>query len=351
MRPTSAGGNVPPNFHQVEIPDGVQPSHQLQGYGAEGRIQVKLADLIGLIQGGGIDINNISFVTFNDETSDLPNSLYFATSDTIQFTQDGNTVIAEVIDFPDVNSTDILFSTNQVVLGRNSAGPGAGQELTASTVLDWLGATRGSILYRGASGWTILAPGTAGYALVSGGAGADPSYVAIVGKQTIYVPASAMLPATTNGPSIGHIETTTNKVNIPTLDFDAGTAESAWFTVKFPKSWNEGTILFRAFWTTTASDTDGVAISLAGVAVADNAALDVALGTAVIVTDDAQSGAAEQLITAESAAVTIGGTPTADKLCYMRVQRVVDDANDDMAEDLQLIGIEIIYTTDAPTDA
>lgn len=178
MRPSSAGGNVPPNFHQVDIPDEVRPDHQLQGYGHEGRIQVSLADLIGLIQGGGIDISNVTFVTFNDETSTLPNSLHFATSSTIEFTQVGNTVIAEVIDFPDINFDDVLFTQNQVVLGRNSAGPGPGQELPATTVLDWIGATRGSILYRGASAWSALTPGTNGYLLQTGGAGADPSWVA-----------------------------------------------------------------------------------------------------------------------------------------------------------------------------
>ncbi len=39
-----------------------------------------------------------------------------------------------------------------------------------------LGNTRGSIIVRGASGWSVMGPGTAGYALVSNGAGADPSY-------------------------------------------------------------------------------------------------------------------------------------------------------------------------------
>lgn len=45
---------------------------------------------------------------------------------------------------------------------------------TMSTALDLLGSTRGSVLYRGASGWTVLAPGTSGQVLNSGGAGADP---------------------------------------------------------------------------------------------------------------------------------------------------------------------------------
>jgi hypothetical protein len=52
---------------------------------------------------------------------------------------------------------------------------------TISAVLDTIGSTRGSILYRGASGWAILAPGTSTYVLTSNGAGADPSYQAIPG--------------------------------------------------------------------------------------------------------------------------------------------------------------------------
>ena len=45
-----------------------------------------------------------------------------------------------------------------------------------STMLDSIGSTRGQILYRGASGWAALSPGTAGQMLQTGGAGADPSW-------------------------------------------------------------------------------------------------------------------------------------------------------------------------------
>lgn len=48
--------------------------------------------------------------------------------------------------------------------------------LTASGVLDLIGSTRGATLYRGASGWAVLAPGTAGQTLHTGGSGADPSW-------------------------------------------------------------------------------------------------------------------------------------------------------------------------------
>lgn len=49
---------------------------------------------------------------------------------------------------------------------------------SSSAQLDAIGSTRGSVLYRGASAWSPLTPGTAGFVLTSNGSGADPSYVA-----------------------------------------------------------------------------------------------------------------------------------------------------------------------------
>ncbi len=53
--------------------------------------------------------------------------------------------------------------------------------VTTSTVLDTVGSTRGSVLYRGASGWAALTPGTSGYFLKSNGAGSDPSWASAGG--------------------------------------------------------------------------------------------------------------------------------------------------------------------------
>lgn len=60
-----------------------------------------------------------------------------------------------------------------------------GGTVTAGTCLDSIGSTRGSILYRGASGWAALTPGTSGYVLTSNGSGADPSWAASGGGSTI----------------------------------------------------------------------------------------------------------------------------------------------------------------------
>lgn len=72
------------------------------------------------------------------------------------------------------SAAGLTLSTNNRILGRTTAGGGAAEELTASGVLDILGAVRGSILYRGASGWAALTPGTSGFVLSTQGAGADP---------------------------------------------------------------------------------------------------------------------------------------------------------------------------------
>lgn len=75
-----------------------------------------------------------------------------------------------------VSTGSVDFAATQRVLGRNTAGAGVGEEVTASTVLDWIGSTRGQVLYRGSGGWSALSPGTSGYVLTSNGAGADPTY-------------------------------------------------------------------------------------------------------------------------------------------------------------------------------
>ena len=173
-----------------------------------------------------------------------------------------------------------------------------------------------------------------------------------VGKETIWVPANAMTPTESNGcADIAKVETTSGRPDLNVLDFDASSDEHAQFSVAFPKQWNLGTITFQCFWTSTATDTDGVSFGLQGVGMGDNETQDAAYGTAIVV-DDACQGAAEELyVTAESGAVTIAGTPADNDLTYFRIFRDVSDANDTAAEDARLIGVKIFFTTDAKNDA
>lgn len=169
-------------------------------------------------------------------------------------------------------------------------------------------------------------------------------------KQTMWVPAAAMSPTVSNGcATLAAVETTAGRPDLQVLDFDTAADEHAQFDVAFPKSWDAGTVTFQAFWACTAAVTTGVAWGLQGVSVADNATIDVAYGTAVVVTDDAQGAVEEMLVTAESTAVTISSA-AADTVTYFRVFRDVSDANDDLATDARLIGIKLFYTIEAPGD-
>lgn len=62
------------------------------------------------------------------------------------------------------------------ILARKTTGTGAVEDATLSELLDLIASTRGSLLYRGASGWAVRAPVAAGKLLTDNGVGADPSW-------------------------------------------------------------------------------------------------------------------------------------------------------------------------------
>jgi hypothetical protein len=100
----------------------------------------------------------------------------------------------------------------------------------------------------------------------------------------------------------------------------------------------------------TAADTDGVSWALEAVSVADGGSIDVAFGTAIVVDDANQSAAEELLIGAESADLTIAGTPATGELTFFRIFRDVSDGNDTATEDAILLGLVVFITTDAAND-
>lgn len=64
----------------------------------------------------------------------------------------------------------------KTILANKTAGSAVPTACTISDILDFVTSTRGSVLYRGNTGWAALAPGTAGQVLQTNGAGADPSW-------------------------------------------------------------------------------------------------------------------------------------------------------------------------------
>jgi len=174
--------------------------------------------------------------------------------------------------------------------------------------------------------------------------------VKVAGKETIWVPASAMYPNTTSGCADLAQTELSNGPELKTLDFDKSSDEFAQFAVAFPKSWNEGTVTFQAFFTANSTNTGTTAWFLQGVALADNGDLNTAFGTAVGPTAKAMSGTANDLaVTAESGAVTIAGSPSTDEYVFFQIFR--DVSADDLDADAKLLGVKLFFTTDAANDA
>jgi hypothetical protein len=171
----------------------------------------------------------------------------------------------------------------------------------------------------------------------------------VAGLETIYVPATAMYPNTTSGcDSLAQVELS-NGPELRCLDFDPSSDENAQFTVCFPKSWNEGTITFQAFWTVTGTDTGTVAWGLSGVSIADDASVNTAFGTNVVATAKAFSGTSNDMtVSAASGAVTVASAAV-DTQTYFQVMR--DVSADSQAGDARLLGIKLFFTTDAKNDA
>ena len=173
--------------------------------------------------------------------------------------------------------------------------------------------------------------------------------VKVAGKESMWIPALAMNPTVTNGCAAhATVETTSGRPDMIVLDFDKDADEFAQFQIAFPKSWDEGTITFQVYWAGIAATTNCV-WTLQGVAISDNETIDVVYGTAVAVDDAAQGAVEELLVSAESGAVTIAGSPAVGDICYFRIGR--DVSEDNMAGDSRLLGIKIFFNTNAKNDA
>lgn len=231
----------------------------------------------------------------------------------------------------------------------------------ASTALTNLAAvaTNGSLHRTAANTYTSRTlTGTTSQITVTNGDGVSgnptvslPTVAQPYGKQLVPIPAGAMKATTTNGAASGTVEMTTNKNMFVTLDFDTSTQEFAQFSIPMPKSWNESTVTFQAVWSHAATTTNfGVVWQLAGVAVSDDDAGDVAFGTAQTSADT--GGTTNDIyISPESSAITIAGTPAENDMVMFQVARVPANGSDTMAIDARLHAIKLFITTNAGNDA
>jgi hypothetical protein len=183
-----------------------------------------------------------------------------------------------------------------------------------------------------------------------GGETIDGLAIKTASKETIWVPAAAMYPSTTNPcADLVQVETTALRPDLKCLDFDASSDEFAQFAVAFPKSWNEGTVTYQPFWTVTGTNTGTVTWQLGGITASNDDSINTAFGTLIATTALAHSGTSNDLmVSAESSAVTIAGSPAAGDLVFFQINR--DISADNQSGDARLLGVKLFFTTDASND-
>lgn len=167
------------------------------------------------------------------------------------------------------------------------------------------------------------------------------------GKNSLWIPAGAWTPRTTNGCSaLTTVELASNKTILSVLDFDTSADEHAQWGLWLPKSYNASTVTGVPLWT-AASGSGTVCWSLRGRVFNDDDALDAAMGT--------QQDSTDTLITANDLhigpawpAITFAGTPAKERYVGLEIFR--DVSADTLGVDARFIGAILNVTTDATTD-
>lgn len=168
-------------------------------------------------------------------------------------------------------------------------------------------------------------------------------------KKRIYISCTAGMPRTTSGCADAALsETSTNKVNYYTCDFDASTDEFWQFHLTLPENYDGGTFTYAVSWTCTADASKGVAWFLQLMSIANDDALDTAFGSAVESNDDG-TATGDYLLSPESAAVTASGSPAGGHELYGQLYRDVSDSDDDLTTDGKMMGVWLVFGTDALT--
>ena len=175
--------------------------------------------------------------------------------------------------------------------------------------------------------------------------------VKIAGTETIFVPAQAMFGTTTNGAAAEAVETTATRPELKVLDFDAGTAEYAQFSIAMPKSWNLGTVTYQVFWSPSSTNTGNAIFGLQGLSCTEGDTADAVFGTAIEVTDAGIGTVEDVQMTAVSSAMTIAGSPADNDYTFFQLYRDAADGSDTFTGDARVLGIKLFYTTDAANDA
>ena len=294
--------------------------------------------------------------SFTFGTTDKGDQLVFATAN------DGTNPDIDTLAFGD---GDVTLTGTQTLTNKTLTSPAIGTKISDTNGNELINLTATSSAVNeitianaatGVTGPVISATGETNVGINinpkgSGVLNSGGSAVKIAGKETIWVPAAAMYGPTTNPADAAQVETTATRPDLKVFDFDASTKQYTQFTIAMPKSWNEGTITYQAYWSPSTTNTGNAIFGLQAVAVADNDTIDVAYGTAINVTDAGIGTVEDQQITGESSAMTVAGSPAAGEQTYFQFFRDAADGSDTFTGECRVLGIKLFFTTDAANDA
>jgi hypothetical protein len=251
------------------------------------------------------------------------------------------------------NCTGLPLSTG--VTGQLPIANGGTGQTTAVAAFDALAptTTKGDlILHDGTDNVRLAVGGTNGHVLTvdsttatgvkwaaAGGGGGGG------GSTNVWIPAAQWIPRTTGGCGIDSREQATGNINTDELLFDQAAIEFAQAMVVMPSNYDNGTVTARFYWTASAGTaSQGVVWAIRGRAFGDNVALGQTYasgGTGIL---DTYFAANQMHVSDPTAAVTISGTPAANKAVIFEAFRDASNVNDTLAADARLLGVEITYT-------
>lgn len=172
------------------------------------------------------------------------------------------------------------------------------------------------------------------------------------GLQTIFIPASAFEPTTTNGGTQTTIMCTTSSRMVKAMVFGSATSQYASFTIEgMPKSWDGGSIRvkFHGFTTGTTGTqvfemNMGFAQSYAGVS------LDRPYNYSTAALGTEASTATFDIVTGTITGSISGGTASQGASLSMMVRRNTTSTNQTLAGNYFMIGATVVYNNTLPND-
>ena len=175
-----------------------------------------------------------------------------------------------------------------------------------------------------------------------------------VNYRTIWIDAGGMVPSATAG-AVAYTQEmhATNFTTLDYLSFGNSSETYADFKLVMPEQYNGGTVKVKFYWRPADAEASvSVVWGIKAYAATDSDALTGASGgwgTAVTVEDASLNTADDLHISPATGAMTIAGSPAEGKLVFFRVFRKTADANDDYADEAELLGVNIQYTEDGST--